>query len=141
MSRAAKFFHRAAARVVPGYALECIKIVLGVRGSGDILMSKIVFKPIGQVKAQFPQTDMRAENKEAGELEIHTEFEPALEGIDGYSDSLCACLFRPAESRSDRPVTGKAEKIGKQGIQTGGVAAARRLRTWIRRSCAREVET
>jgi tRNA (Thr-GGU) A37 N-methylase len=49
-------------------------------------MSDIVFKPIGQVKAQFPDVDIRAENKNlVGELEIYAEFEPALEGIDGYS--------------------------------------------------------
>lgn len=49
-------------------------------------MAEIVFKAIGQVKAQFSETDVRAEGKELiGELEIYSEFEPALAGIDGYS--------------------------------------------------------
>ena len=46
-------------------------------------MSEIIFKPIGQVRAQFSESDIRAEAKDlAGELEIYAEFEPALEGID-----------------------------------------------------------
>jgi tRNA (Thr-GGU) A37 N-methylase len=49
-------------------------------------MSEIVFKPIGQVKTQSSESDIRAEHKDLeGELEIYAEFEPALEGIDGYS--------------------------------------------------------
>ena len=49
-------------------------------------MPEIVFKPIGQIKARFADSDIRAEAKDLqGELEVFPEFEPALEGIDGYS--------------------------------------------------------
>jgi len=64
------------------------------RGSGDIFISDIVFKPIGQVKAQFSEGDFRAGGKDlAGELEIYAEFEPALEGIDGYSHLFVLAYF------------------------------------------------
>ena len=57
-------------------------------------MSEIIFKPIGQVKAQFSEGDIRAESKDlVGEVEIYAEFEPALEGIDGYSHLFVLAYF------------------------------------------------
>ena len=57
-------------------------------------MSEIIFKPIGQIKSQFSDTDVRGENRElVGELEIYSEFEPALEGIDGYSHLFVLAFF------------------------------------------------
>lgn len=42
-------------------------------------MSEIIFKPIGQVKTQSSEAEIRGEGKDlAGELEIYAEFEPAL---------------------------------------------------------------
>ena len=55
-------------------------------------MAEIILKPIGQIKAQFSDADVRAERKDLeGDLEIYPQFEPALEGIDGYSH---LCLTR-----------------------------------------------
>lgn len=57
-------------------------------------MSEIAFKPIGQIKAQFSDADIRAEGNDLeGELEIYPEFEPALEGIDGYSHLFVLAYF------------------------------------------------
>ena len=67
-------------------------------------MSEIIFKPIGQVKTQSSEADIRAEGKDlAGELEIYAEFEPALDGIDGYSHLFVLAYFDRLQTRSDRP--------------------------------------
>jgi tRNA-Thr(GGU) m(6)t(6)A37 methyltransferase TsaA len=47
---------------------------------------EIKFKPIGIVKTHATADEIREKGAQAvGELEIYPEFEPALEGIDGYS--------------------------------------------------------
>ena len=57
-------------------------------------MSEILFKPIGQIKAQFSDADVRAERKDLeGELEVYPQFEPALEGIDGFSHLFLLAYF------------------------------------------------
>jgi tRNA (Thr-GGU) A37 N-methylase len=56
-------------------------------------MAEIIFKPIGEIKAQFSEDDVRAERKDLSDLEIYPQFEPALEGIDGYSHLFLLAHF------------------------------------------------
>jgi len=81
-------------------------------------MSDIVFKPIGQVKAQFPDVDIRAENKNlVGELEIYAEFEPALEGIDGYSHLFVLGYFDRLRPDQIGPLQIKPRRLVNRGFK------------------------
>ncbi len=81
-------------------------------------MSDIVFKPIGQVKAQFSDVDIRAENKNlVGELEIYAEFEPALEGIDGYSHLFVMGYFDRLRADQIGPLQLKPRRLVNRGFK------------------------
>jgi len=81
-------------------------------------MSEIVFKPIGQVKAQFAAGDARAEGKELqGELEIYPEFEPALEGIDGYSHLFVLGYFDRLRADQIGPLQVKPRRLVNRGFK------------------------
>jgi len=81
-------------------------------------MSDIVFKPIGQVKAQFSDVDIRAENKNlVGELEIYAEFEPALEGIDGYSHLFVLGYFDRLRADQIGPLQLKPRRLVNRGFK------------------------
>jgi tRNA-Thr(GGU) m(6)t(6)A37 methyltransferase TsaA len=81
-------------------------------------MSEIVFKPIGQVKAQFSETDIRAENKElVGEIEIYSEFEPALEGLDGYSHLFVLAYFDRLRPDQIGPLQVKPRRLVNRGFK------------------------
>src|SRR3990172_657082 len=81
-------------------------------------MSDIVFKPIGQVKAQFSDVDIRAENKNlVGELEIYAEFEPALEGIDGYSHLFVLAYFDRLRPDQIGPLQLKPRRLVNRGFK------------------------
>ena len=81
-------------------------------------MSDIVFKPIGQVNAQFSETDVRAENKDlVGELGIYPEFEPALEGIDGYSHLFVLAHFDRLSADQIGPLQVKPRRLVNRGFK------------------------
>jgi len=80
-------------------------------------MSEIAFKPIGQIKAQFSDADIRAEGKDLeGELEIYPEFEPALEGIDGYSHLFVLAYFDRLRSDQIGPLQVKPRRLVNRGF-------------------------
>jgi tRNA-Thr(GGU) m(6)t(6)A37 methyltransferase TsaA len=81
-------------------------------------MSEIIFKPIGQVKAQFSQTDVRAEGGElVGELEIYPDFEPALAGIDGYSHLFVLAYFDRLRPDQIGPLQVKPRRLVNRGFK------------------------
>jgi tRNA-Thr(GGU) m(6)t(6)A37 methyltransferase TsaA len=81
-------------------------------------MSEIIFKPIGQVKAQFSEVDIRAENKDlVGELEIYPEFEAALEGIDGYSHLFVFAYFDRLRADQIGPLQVKPRRLVNRGFK------------------------
>ena len=81
-------------------------------------MAQIIFKPIGQVKAQFSETDVRAESRElAGELEIYPEFEPALTGIDGYSHLFVLAYFDRLRPDQIGPLQVKPRRLVNRGFK------------------------
>jgi len=93
-------------------------------------MSEIHFKPIGQVKTQLSESDIRSEHEDlAGELEIYAEFEPALEGIDGYSHLFVLGYFNRLKTDQIGPLQVKPRRLVNRGFKARRVTAARCLRT------------
>ena len=81
-------------------------------------MSEIVFKPIGQVKTQSSEPDIRAEGKDSpGELEIYAEFEPALEGLDGYSHLFVLAYFDRLRPDQIGPLHVKPRRLVNRGFK------------------------
>jgi len=81
-------------------------------------MSEITFKAIGQVKLQASEADIRSESKEIeAELEIFPEFEPALEGIDGYSHLFVLGYFHKLRPDQIGPLQVKPRRLVKRGFQ------------------------
>lgn len=81
-------------------------------------MSEMIFKPIGQVNAQFTEGDVRAEGKDlAGELEIYPEFEAALQGIDGYSHLFVLAYFDRLRSDQIGPLQVKPRRLVNRGFK------------------------
>jgi tRNA-Thr(GGU) m(6)t(6)A37 methyltransferase TsaA len=80
-------------------------------------MSEIVFKPIGRIKARYSDSDIRGEGKDLeGELEIFPEFEPALEGIDGYSHVFVLAYFDRLRSDQIGPLQVKPRRLVNRGF-------------------------
>ena len=81
-------------------------------------MSEIVFKPIGQIKAQFSEGDIRAESKDlVGDLEIYPEFEPALAGIDGYSHLFVLAYFDRLRADQIGPLQVRPRRLVNRGFK------------------------
>jgi tRNA-Thr(GGU) m(6)t(6)A37 methyltransferase TsaA len=81
-------------------------------------MPEIVFKPIGQIKARFADSDIRAEAKDLeGELEVFPEFEPALEGIDGYSHLFVLAYFNRLRPDQIGPLQVKPRRLVNRGFK------------------------
>lgn len=80
-------------------------------------MSEIVFKPIGRIKARYSDSDIRGEGKDLeGELEIFPEFEPALEGIDGYSHVFVLAYFDRLRADQIGPLQVKPRRLVNRGF-------------------------
>ena len=81
-------------------------------------MPEIVFKPIGEIKAHFSDSDIRAEAKDLeGELEIYPEFAPALEGIDGYSHLFVLAYFDRLRPDQIGPLQVKPRRLVNRGFK------------------------
>ena len=81
-------------------------------------MSEIIFTPIGQVKTRSSEADIRGEAKDvAGELEIYAEFEPALEGIDGYSHLFVLAYFDRLRRDQIGPLQVKPRRLVNRGFK------------------------
>lgn len=81
-------------------------------------MSEIVFKPIGRVNAGFTDSEVRAEGEElVGELEIFSEFEPALAGIDGYSHLFVLAHFDRLRPDQIGPLQVKPRRLVNKGFK------------------------
>lgn len=81
-------------------------------------MSEIIFTPIGQVRAQFSDSEIRVKSKDLeGELEIYPEFEPALEGIDGYSHLFVLAYFDRLRPDQIGPLQVKPRRLVNRGFK------------------------
>ena len=81
-------------------------------------MPEIIFKPIGKVRTRADEAEIRDEKKEMeGELEIYSEFESALEGIDGYSHLFVLCYFDRLRPEQIGPLQVKPKRLVKRGFK------------------------
>jgi len=81
-------------------------------------MPEIIFKPIGRIKAHYSEAEVRAEGKELeGELEIYPEFEPALEGLDGYSHLFVLAYFDRLRPDQIGPLQVKPRRLVRRGFK------------------------
>ena len=89
-------------------------------------MSEVLFKPIGVVRTQASETDIRSESKEIeAELEIFPEFEPGLEGIDGYSHLFVLGYFNKLRPDQISPLQVKPVRLVNRGFKL------EELRSWV----------
>jgi tRNA (adenine37-N6)-methyltransferase len=81
-------------------------------------MSEIIFKAVGQVRTQASENDIRGESKDVeADLEIFPEFEPALEGIDGYTHLFVLGYFNKLRLDQIGPLQVKPSRLVKRGFK------------------------
>jgi tRNA (adenine37-N6)-methyltransferase len=81
-------------------------------------MPEVVFKPIGRVRGQYSEADIRDEKKDlVGELEIFPEFEAALDGIDGYSHLFVLAYFDRLRADQVGPLQVKPRRLVNRGFK------------------------
>ena len=78
----------------------------------------IVLKPIGWVRHKATEAQIREEYRDLeGELEIFPEFEPALEGIDGFSHLFVLFYFDRLRPEQIGPLQVKPRRLLKKGYK------------------------
>jgi tRNA-Thr(GGU) m(6)t(6)A37 methyltransferase TsaA len=81
-------------------------------------MSEMVFRPVGRINAPYSDSEIRAKDKDLeGELEIFPEFEPALEGIDGYSHLFVLAYFDRLRPEQIGPLQVKPRRLVNRGLK------------------------
>lgn len=78
---------------------------------------EIVFNPIGIVRTGVGDTELREKRVVDGVLEISSEFEPALEGIDGYSHLFLICYFNKLRPEQIGPLQVKPRGLVRRGFK------------------------
>lgn len=79
---------------------------------------EIKLKPVGVVRTTATETQVREEAGEIeGELEIYPEFEPALEGLDGYSHLFVICYFHKLRPEQIGPLQVKPKGLVRRGYR------------------------
>lgn len=80
-------------------------------------MMEIEFRPIGFVRTGASDAQIKEESGEiAGELEIFPEFEPALEGLEGYSHLFLIFYFHKLRPEQTGPLQVKPKRLLKRGF-------------------------
>jgi tRNA-Thr(GGU) m(6)t(6)A37 methyltransferase TsaA len=78
---------------------------------------EIKFSPIGVVRTSASDAQIKEESGEIeGELEIFPEFEPALEGLEGYSHLLLIFYFHKLRPEQTGPLQVKPKRLLKRGF-------------------------
>ena len=79
---------------------------------------EIKFQPVGIVRTNATETQVRErEGGCEGELEFYPEYEPALEGIDGYSHLFLICYFHKLRAEQIGPLQVKAKRLVQRGFK------------------------
>lgn len=79
---------------------------------------EIGFKPVGIVKTHATADEIREKGAQAvGELDIYLEFEPALEGIDGYSHLFVLVYFDRLRPEQIGPLQVKPRGLLRKGYK------------------------
>jgi tRNA-Thr(GGU) m(6)t(6)A37 methyltransferase TsaA len=77
----------------------------------------IVFKPVGVVRTQASQEEVRTDPDQEGVLEIYPAFEDALDGIDGFSHLFVICHFNKLRPEQVGPLKVKPRGLLRRGLQ------------------------
>lgn len=79
---------------------------------------EIVLKPIGTVRNRATDGQIREEKQELeGELEIFSEFEDALDGIEGFSHLFVLCYFDRLRPEQIGPLKVKPKRLLQRGYK------------------------
>lgn len=79
---------------------------------------QINFMPIGTVRTSATEAEIRSEKSDIeGELEIFSEFAPALKGIDGYSHLFLICHFHQLRRGQIGPLQVKPRRLTRRGFK------------------------
>ena len=78
---------------------------------------EIKFSPIGFVRTSAGEAQIKEESGEIeGELEILPQFEPALEGLDGYSHLFLIFYFHKLRAEQIGPLQVKPKRLLQRGF-------------------------
>jgi len=80
-------------------------------------VTEIKFKPLGVVRINRPEADVRLEAEIEGELEIYPEYEEGLEGIDGFSHLFVLCYFHKLRPDQIGPLKVKPRRLVDRGFK------------------------
>src|SRR3989304_3164297 len=81
---------------------------------------EIKFQPVGIVRTNATETQVRErEGGCEGELEFYPEFEPAMEGLDGYSHLFLIFYFHKLRPEQIGPMQVKPKRLGQRGFTPG----------------------
>ncbi len=79
---------------------------------------EISFRPVGVVRVKTTEDQVREQEGEIeGELEIFPEFEPALEGLDGYSHLFLIFYFHKLRPEQIGPLQVKPKRLVQRGFK------------------------
>ncbi len=79
---------------------------------------EIKFRPVGVVHTKATEAQIREDSRDIeGELEIYSEFEPALEGIDGYSHLFVICYFHKLRAAQIGHLQVKPKRLVQRGFK------------------------
>jgi tRNA-Thr(GGU) m(6)t(6)A37 methyltransferase TsaA len=78
---------------------------------------EITLKPVGVVRTQAPDEQVRSEPDQEGMLDIYPEFEEALEGIDGFSHLFVIAYFNKLRQEQIGPLKVKPRGLLRRGLQ------------------------
>ena len=80
-------------------------------------MNELKFNPIGVVHTHGSDADVREKSDVEGELEIYPEFEPGLEGIDGYSHLFVLVHFHRLRPEQIGPLQVQPRALLRRGLK------------------------
>ncbi|MBI4525057.1 MAG: tRNA (N6-threonylcarbamoyladenosine(37)-N6)-methyltransferase TrmO [Deltaproteobacteria bacterium] len=79
---------------------------------------EILFKPVGVVRIKATEQEIKTESREVeGVLEIYPEFEPALEGLEGYSHLFVISYFHELRPDQIGPLQVKPKRLVQRGFR------------------------
>lgn len=84
--------------------------------SREISADEIVLRPVGIVHRRSTDDEVRYDESSEAELEVYPEFEPALEGIDGFSHLFVIGYFHRLRPEQIGPLTVRPKGLVRKGL-------------------------
>src|SRR3970040_1937128 len=92
------------------------------------LPSSFTSASLALVRTSASEAEVKEEGREIeGELEIFPEFEPALNGLEGYSHIFLIFYFHKLRPEQIGPLQVKPKRLGKRGFTVEGSPTLGRL--------------